>query len=178
MAGKAGKKQAQTNLAALSTLYRVAVPVVVLAFLKQLYLREGIGAWLRFAVLHAPMIGCVYVLDKSGRPQYDQKGKLLREGSDLSQPGGLTEYMFDLIYLSLFGDFGKILFSTNKLWYVLVLVPVYAGWKVYGLKNQLMPKQQQQQQQQQPGSTGEGSSKSKRQQKREKRGDKPQVKYR
>lgn len=175
MAGKAGKKQAQTNLAVLSRLYRVSVPVVALALLKQMYLRAGFGAWLQFALLHAPMMGCIYVLDKSGRPKFDPKGQLLREGSDLAQAGGLTEYLFDLVYLSLFGDVGKILFSTNRLWWVLLLVPVYAGWKLYGLKNQFMPKQQQDQQ---AAADPEGSAKSRRQQKREKRGEKPQVKYR
>ncbi|CCE90937.1 Snd2p TDEL_0C00480 [Torulaspora delbrueckii] len=178
MAGKAGKKQAQTNLAVLSRLYQVSLPIVALAILKQFYLGEGFGALLRFALLHVPMIGCIYVLDKSGRPHFDSKGKLLREGSDLSQTGGLTEYLFDLVYLSLFGDFGKILFSTNKLWYVLLLVPVYAGWKLYGLKNQFMQKQQQQQQQQQQAPQPEAEARSKRQQKREKRGDRPHVKYR
>lgn len=178
MAGKATKKQAQSNLAVLSGLYKVSLPIVALAMVRQGLAGSTFSQWLRFAVLHVPLAGCMYVLEKSGRPVFDAKGKIVKEGTDLSQAGGLVEYMFDLIYLSLFADVGQALFNTAKLWYVLVLIPIYAGWKLYGLKNQFLGPRG-------PtgGSSGEeptanGDSKSKRQIKREKRGNKAQVKYR
>lgn len=126
-----------------------------------------------------PLAGCVYVLDTSGRPRFDSKGKIVKEGMDLSQPGGLTEYMFDLVYLSLFGDIGRIVFNTNKFWYVLTLIPIFAGWKLYNLKNQLMGSSSSNE----AAAKGNGASspadtKSKRQMKREKKGDKVQTKYR
>ncbi|QLG72884.1 hypothetical protein HG535_0D05930 [Zygotorulaspora mrakii] len=179
MAGQAGKKQALSNSAALQSLYRVTVPIVILALLRS-WASSGIklGQLIKFALLHVPLIGCCYVLDKSGRPLYDAKGKIVKEGMDLSQAGGLTEYMFDVIYLSLFGDAGQILFNTRKLWYILLVVPAYAAYKLYHLKDQFM------------GNGGNGSGipkggaaavnedKSKRQAKREKRGDKNKVRYR
>lgn len=180
MAGKASKKQAQGNLDVLNKLYKVTVPVILLALIRTL-LSKNNNTWFKFIVLHIPIIACIYVLDKSGRPSYEYDGKskkIVKEGLDLSQEGGLTSYMFDLIYLSLFGDIGRILFDTNKFWFVLVIVvPIYVVYKLYGLKQQFMPggvpkyntKKE---------TIDEESSKSKRQMKKEKRGDKAQVKYR
>lgn len=175
MAGKATKKQAQANLAVLARLYKVSVPIVVLAMVRQWFGGASLAQWLRFALLHVPLAGCVYVLEKSGRPVFDAKGKIVKEGTDLAQAGGLVEYMFDLIYLSLFADVGRIVFNTGKFWYVLLLIPLYAGWKLYGLKNQFMGPARSASG---TDSAANGDSKSKRQLKREKRGNKAQVKYR
>lgn len=171
MAGKATKKQVQSNLSVLNGLYKVTLPIVVLAFLRTIFLSSD-KSWIKFIILHLPMIACIYVVDKSGRPHFDGNGKIVKEGIDLSQGGGLTEYLFDIIYLSLFGDIGRILLNTNKFWYVMLLCPVYIGYKLYGLKNQFM------------GNSGLSLSgrhkkpeqkpeepKSKRQLKREKKGD-------
>ncbi|QLL31810.1 hypothetical protein HG536_0B06780 [Torulaspora globosa] len=177
MAGKATKKQAQANLAVLSRLYKVSVPIVVLAMMRQWLGGASLSQWLRFAFLHVPLAGCVYVLEKSGRPVFDAKGKIVKEGTDLAQTGGLVEYMFDLVYLSLFADVGRIVFNTGKFWYVLLLVPLYAGWKLYGLKKQFMGPARSAEGNDSAAAAG-GDSKSKRQLKREKKGSKAQVKYR
>lgn len=181
MAGKASKKQAQSNLAVLKRLYTVAVPIITLAFLRLLFFNTNSGkisTWFRFVLSHVPLGGCVYVLDTSGRPRFDSKGKILKEGMDLLQPGGLTEYMFDLVYLSLFGDIGRIVFNTNKFWYVLIFIPIYAGWKLYNLKNQLMGGGSSSEAEAKGDTASSAETKSKRQMKREKKGDKVQMKYR
>lgn len=186
MAGNSSKKQAQSNLDVLNKLYKIAIPLVLLAFLRS-FVSSGENRWIRLLFLHAPLFGCLYVLDKSGRPTYtldlnSGKKKLVKEGMDLSQEGGLTAYMFDIIYLSLISDVGKILLNTNKLFYLsFVVVPIYIAYKLYGLKQQYFG-----------GGAGaktstgtpnvdtkqDADAKSKRQMKREKRGEKPQVKYR
>lgn len=176
MAGKASKKQVQANLAALSRLYKVSLPIVLLAALRQWFSGSSFSQWLKFAVLHLPIAGCIYVLEKSGRPTFDAKGKIVKEGIDLDQSGGLIEYMHDLIYLSLFADLGRIVFNTGKFWYVLFLIPIYAGYKIYGLKNQFLGPKSSNEPKGAPAANVE--SKSKRQLKREKRGDKAQVRYR
>lgn len=188
MAGKASKKQVQANLTVLKRLYTILVPIIGLAFLRLLFSNPNSGkfsTWFRFVLSHIPLAGCVYVLDTSGRPRFDSKGKIVKEGMDLSQPGGLTEYMFDLVYLSLFGDIGRIVFNTNKFWYVLVLIPIFAGWKLYNLKNQLMGSSSSNEAavkgnkgNSASSSSSSADTKSKRQMKREKKGDKVQMKYR
>lgn len=172
MGGKSSKKQAVTNKNVLFNLYKVSIPIVLLATLRNILTHDR--HWMKFILLHIPMLFCIYTLDKSGRPKYDENGKLLNEGIDLLQLGGLTEYIFDFIYLSLFGDLGKILLNTNKFWYILLCCPIYAGYKLYSIKHFI------------PGinskttqlSSEQEDIKSKRQIKREKRGDKQQYKYR
>lgn len=179
MAGKASKKQVQTNLTVLSNLYRVTIPVVTLSLLRMLFLSSNKKP-IKFILLHLPMFAGLYVIEKSGRPKYkvDAMGKktIASEGLDLnSNDGNLVEYLFDLIYLSLFGDFGRILFDTYKFWYVLWVCPVYVGFKLYGLKQQFMgggndKKSKKSREDKKPAE----EAKSKRQLKKEKRGD---VKY-
>ena len=40
-----------------------------------------------------------YQLESVGKPKFDERGGVLRTGSDLGQQG-LTEYMFDVLYLT------------------------------------------------------------------------------
>lgn len=187
MAGKASKKQVQTNIKILSDLYKIAVPVLVLSLLRAVYSKGTdatyTGTTFRWLLLNAPLLGSLYTVELSGRPRIivdPQTGskKIVKEGLDLSQSDGLLQYLFDLIYLSLFANVGRILFNSNKLWYVLWVCPIYICFKLYGLKQQYF------------GGSGSKNSakvddksedspvetKSKRQTKREKRGDN-QVKY-
>lgn len=173
MAGKSSKKQAQSNLLVLKNLYFATIPIVLLASTRQWISNRDFVNWIRFLIFQLPLLGCIYVLDSSGRPKYDSKHNLVREGLDLSQSGGLTEYMFDIIYLSLFGNLGHILFNTKKFWYSLILIPIYAIWKVYGLIPNLPTAKSRDGDRQSPK-----PAQSKRQTKLAKRQDKAQVKYR
>lgn len=175
MAGKSSKKLAVRNARTLNRLHAAVWSILAGALIRGLF--SG-GHWIRFITFNLPMVACVYVLESSGRPKHDPtNGKLVNEGLDLQQAGGLTDYMFDYVYLSLFGDVGILAFNTYKLWFAMLLCPGFVVYKLYGLKQQFFP-----------GSNGirEPSSdpvsqtgeKSKRQLKREKRGDKAQVKYR
>lgn len=175
MAGKATKKQAAANAQTLNQLFRVSVPILLLALLRTVF--SSNKSYVKYVMFNLPMCVSLYVLEKTGRPHYDDKGRVVREGMDLSQAGGMTEYMFDLIYLSLIANVGRILFDTNKWWYLMLLCPVYVGYKLYALKQQFFPSQGgandmvNDTQQAQP-------QKSKRQMKREKRGDDVKYKYR
>lgn len=174
MAGKATKKQAAANTQALNQLYKVAGPVLVLALLRTLW--SSNNSYIKYVMFNLPMCISLYILEKTGRPQYDAKGRVVREGMDLGQAGGMTEYMFDIIYLSIVANIGRIVFDTNKFWYLMLLCPVYVGYKLYSLKQQFFPGD--------PAPNGAvtqqepEAQKSKRQLKREKRGDEVKYKYR
>jgi len=60
-----------------------------------------------------------------GRPRY-QEGQLLRAGADLNQ-AGVTEYMFDIIYISWFVLVLSVV--TNLAWFLYLSVPAYAVYK-------------------------------------------------
>ena len=185
MAGKAAKKQSQQNTKILNDLYKVTIPIVSLALLRSIIWRSPettlFRALFNFLVLHIPLIVSIYVIDSSGRPKYgpvDSYGKksLISEGQDLSGSNNLFQYLFDVVYLSLFADIGRILFNSAKFWYVFLVCPVYVVYKVYSLKRQYLDSSS-------SAATAAGGAdsaaptKSKRQMKREKRGEN-QVKYR
>lgn len=185
MAGKASKKQVQTNIKILNDLYKLSVPIVVLSLLRAFYSKSSgstyVGTSTKWLLLNAPLLISIYVIELSGRPKGHrdpQTGskKIIKEGLDLSQNDGLLQYLFDLIYLSLFGNIGKILFNTNKFYYVLFLCPVYLCFKLYGLKQQYFGSGSKKAASPVKEDTDNKDTKSKRQMKREKKGDN-QVKY-
>ena len=187
MAGKAAKKQSQQNTKILNDLYKVTIPIVSLALLRSILWRATetslFRALFNFVLLHLPLAVSVYVIDSSGRPKYgpvDNYGKrpLISEGQDLSESDNLFQYLFDVVYLSLFADIGKILFNSAKFWYVFLLCPVYVVYKVYSLRRQYFGSSTSANANANASSDSNGApAKSKRQMKREKRGDN-QVKYR
>lgn len=65
-----------------------------------------------------------YQLESVGTPKFDEKGAVLKSGDDLGQ-SGLTEYMFDVIYLT-WGIQLLVAFTTTYAWwlYLLVLSPM------------------------------------------------------
>ncbi|EJS42790.1 YLR065C [Saccharomyces arboricola H-6] len=183
MAGKAGKKQASSNTKIIQDLYKQVFLFLGMAMVRLLisYKATTIGQWIKFMILNVPMFVAIYIIVISGKPKYDAK-RVVKQGIDLSDDTNLISYFFDLIYLSLFGNIGVITFRTFKFWWCLLLCPIYAGYKLYGLKNMIMPGvQQQAQSKDQSKNASEGQSKSKRQMKRDRRGDgdsKIKVKYR
>lgn len=187
MAGKASKKQVQTNTRILGNLYKASVPILLLSLARALYSRGAgatyTGTMLKWMLINVPLLGCLYTVEVSGRPHVvvDANGsrKIVKEGLDLSQTDGLLQYLFDVIYLSLFANCGRILFNTNKLWYILWIVPCYAAYKLYGLKQQFFgggSNNKKQESSKASSSAPAAETKSKRQMKREKKGEN-QVKY-
>lgn len=182
MAGKAGKKQAGSNTKIIQGLYKQVFLFLGMAFVRLLISRKAtFGQWIKLLILNVPMFTAVYIIVISGKPKYDGN-RVVKQGIDLNDDSNLISYFFDLIYLSLFGNIGVITFRTFKFWWCLLLCPIYAGYKLYGLKNMIMPgAQQQTQTDEQSKNASGGQSKSKRQLKREKRGDgdsKTKYKYR
>ncbi|WEJ96903.1 hypothetical protein PSN45_004448 [Yamadazyma tenuis] len=122
---------------------------------------------IHFATL-AIMIGFLKLRPKY---KYDSVGdydKLVSSGHDMNQ-SGLTEYMTDVIYFTWILDITVVALGSNKVWYLLLIIPGYAAFKLSGFIKGFFPSKQQQPEQasldpQKP------EGKSKRQQKLEKNG--------
>ena len=71
-------------------------------------LTAGLAGWLQFQ------------LESVGRPKYDSRGGLITSGSDLGQ-AGLTEYMFDVVYLT-WGIQLLVAFTTTYAWWLYLIV--------------------------------------------------------
>ncbi|KAI0390184.1 DUF788 domain-containing protein [Xylariaceae sp. FL0594] len=130
MAQKARKDRAKANAAALTNLHIGSIVVNVLFLLSNLLFKRK--SFLLYVLLSLPSFVCEYVLETTGRPKYDPSNNALKtSGEDLSAPG-LTEYMFDVIWVTwasvllviLFGNWGWLLWSV---------VPVYGLVKGFSL---------------------------------------------
>ncbi|GMM32167.1 Snd2 protein [Martiniozyma asiatica (nom. inval.)] len=186
MAGAADKKQAQRNRETLKSLHTFSGIVNVLVLLFFFILKRpttGVIYWLIFST---PAFIFEYIVESIGRPTYsiNEKGYeiLDRPGDDLQQEG-LTEYMFDIIYLTLIIDILMCVLGTMKVWWLLFAIPAFAMYKLSWLWKRFLPSLKgnkggpsAEEAEQKIGSGG----KSKRQQKMEKRAQKQQqqVRYR
>ncbi|SCU83472.1 LADA_0C11650g1_1 [Lachancea dasiensis] len=174
MAGKASKKQAQANVQALKQLHTVLGGVLSLVLLRLVFSSKK--RWFWMVILHLPAAACTYMLEKNGRPRFDSSGHVVREGMDLAQKG-LTEWMFDIVYLTLLADSGVVVFNTMKFWYVMLLVPVYIGYKLKGIAGPMLGGNNNARAPSESSTAPAAETKSKRQAKREKNGDKVRYKY-
>ncbi|KFG82083.1 DUF788 domain-containing protein [Metarhizium anisopliae] len=142
MAQKAKKDRAKSNSSALNTLHISSLTVNVLFLLSHFLFRSR--SLVAYGLFITPSIICEYVLEISGRPKYDAAtGALKTAGEDLSNPG-LTEYMFDVVWVTwasaivvmLFGNWGWLL------WTVVPAYGVYLGSGLLGMGKQKMAEMQ------------------------------------
>ncbi|RWA09155.1 hypothetical protein EKO27_g5947 [Xylaria grammica] len=161
MAQKARKDRAKANAAALKNLHIGTLTVNILfVFFHLLFKRRSLFL---YALLSVPSFVCEFVLESTGRPKYDPSTNSLKTaGEDLSAPG-LTEYMFDVIWVTwasvilvaLFGNWGWLLWSV---------VPAYGAFKGFNLLSATrgMTGLRQVQQQETGGAQAAGNRKQKR----------------
>ncbi|ROW12132.1 hypothetical protein VMCG_00183 [Cytospora schulzeri] len=130
MAQKAKKDRAKSNTEALKNLHLGAAVVNVL-FLLWHFLFKSRSLW-AYALLSAPSFICQFALEKAGRPSYEPStGALRNSGEDMSAPG-LTEYMWDVIWVTWACQILVMLFG-NWFWLIWAVVPAYGAYKGYGL---------------------------------------------
>lgn len=130
MAQKAKKDRAKSNAAALSNLHIGAAAVNGLFLAWSLLFRSR--SLLVYFLLSLPSFICQFTLEKAGRPKYDgATGALRSSGEDLAAPG-LTEYMWDVVWVTWACQVLVLLFG-NWLWLVWAVVPAYGAYKGYGL---------------------------------------------
>lgn len=130
MAQKARKDRAKSNTAALNNLH-VGSLVVNIAFLLFwiLFRSRSLLAWF---ILSAPSIICQFTLERTGRPSYDAStGALKSSGEDLTA-SGLTEYMFDVVWVT-WGSAVLVILLGNWAWLVWAIVPAYGAFKGYSM---------------------------------------------
>jgi len=130
MAQKAKKDRAKSNISTLNNLHIGTLSVNALFLLFNLIIkRRSLLVYFLFSI---PCLVAEYILETTGRPKYDATTKALKDaGEDLAAPG-LTEYMFDIIWVTWASLIAVIAFG-NWGWIVWTVVPVYGAYKGYGL---------------------------------------------
>ena len=130
MAQKAKKDQAKANAATLKQLHICALTANGLFLAFNLFIRRrSIPAYI---LLSIPAFIAEFILERSGRPKYDPNTKALRNaGEDLAAPG-LTEYLFDVVWITWISLVAVMVFG-NWGWVIYSVVPLFAIYKGYGL---------------------------------------------
>ncbi|KAK6067308.1 hypothetical protein SCUP234_11683 [Seiridium cupressi] len=129
MAQKARKDRAKSNAEALKNLHLGTLIVNTLFVLSNLLFKRR--SLLFYIILSIPAFICEYILESTGRPKYDPSTKALRNaGEDLNAPG-LTEYMWDIIWVT-WASVIAVIFFGNGGWLLWVAVPVFAVIKGWG----------------------------------------------
>ncbi len=130
MAQKAKKDRAKSNAAALNNLHIGALIVNAVFLLFYVVFRSR--SLVLFGIMSVPSFLCEFMLERAGRPRFDPNtGALRASGEDLSA-AGLTEYMFDVVWVT-WGTVVLVVLFGNKLWFLWAIVPAYGAYKGYGL---------------------------------------------
>ncbi len=133
MAKKAIKDLAKANTATLNNLHLISLSInVVFLLFRFLFRSRSLILYLLFSI---PAILCEYILESSGRPKYTTTSSgsstLKSPGEDLAAPG-LTEYMFDVVWVTWAALVAVMLFG-NWGWLLWTVVPIYGAVKGVGL---------------------------------------------
>lgn len=141
MAGASEKKRAIRNIETLFSVHKLSLIVNAVCILCLFLLKRPSFGKKWYFIYSVPAWGCQYVVERTGRPTYEIDGEgrrvLVRAGEDLQQPG-LTEYMFDVIYLTLGIDVLMCVFGSMKVYYLLLLIPGYAAWRLRGVASMVL----------------------------------------
>ncbi|KAK4231559.1 hypothetical protein QBC38DRAFT_225540 [Podospora fimiseda] len=130
MAQKARKDRAKANEAALKNLHLGSLIVNGLFLLLNFVFRSR--SLLTWFILSIPSFICQFTLEKTGRPTYDPNTKALKSsGEDLSS-AGLTDFMFDIIWVTWGAAILAALFG-NWAWFLWSVVPAYGLYKGYSM---------------------------------------------
>lgn len=130
MAQKAKKDLAKANTSTLNNLHIGTLSIHGLFLVFNFLLRRR--SLLTYVLLSLPSLVAEYILETTGRPKRDPTTKALKgSGEDLSAPG-LTEYMFDVIWVT-WASLIAVMLIGNWGWMLWAVVPVYGLYKGYGL---------------------------------------------
>lgn len=126
MAGAGAKKRAEDNARTMRTIGIYILVCAAMHGIVRLYLKHSSADWTSWAAFAATMLvqGFCYVsIVAVGRPTY-QNGMLIDGGGDLGK--GMISYYFDVLYVT--GFVQVLACFTSYAWYVLAVVPIYAGY--------------------------------------------------
>lgn len=130
MAQKARKDRARSNTVALNNLHIGSLVVNGLFLLLHYFLRTRSLFW--WFLVSIPAFACQFALERTGRPSYDPStGALKSSGEDLASQG-LTEYMFDVIWVT-WATVVLVTLFGNWFWMTWAIVPAFGAYKGYGL---------------------------------------------
>ncbi|BFZ56499.1 hypothetical protein PYCC9005_003546 [Savitreella phatthalungensis] len=132
MARQAEKQLAKNNATKIAGMRKIAACINLAFILIRLVWQYGSTNKKTFALYfltNIVAIGVQLQLERIGKPCFAPDGTLLSPGDDLSQ-AGVTEYLFDFIYLTWI-VFALVAAVTDYAWTLYLLIPCYAVVKIW-----------------------------------------------
>lgn len=130
MAQKAKKDRAKANTAALNNLHIGTLTMNGLFIIYNILIRRR--ALLPYIILSIPCLIAEFVLESTGRPKHDPVTKALKSSGEDLAAEGLTEYMFDVVWIT-WGCLVAVVAFGNWGWIIWSLLPMYGAYKLFGL---------------------------------------------
>ncbi|KAG8681899.1 hypothetical protein FRC08_015337 [Ceratobasidium sp. 394] len=133
MANASAKKVASQNEVAIRNLQMGMLIANVLHWLLRILLRRPIlarGPTILYVLTLAPTVVLYRHLTTIGLPRREPNtGALISPGEDLAQPG-ITEWCWDIIYVTWACAVGSGLLGS-WVWWLYLVIPLYAGFMLY-----------------------------------------------
>ncbi|KAI9428682.1 hypothetical protein H4582DRAFT_2107612 [Lactarius indigo] len=107
------------------------IPMIIRILFRGQTLRDSKKAVIFYSLSLALSQFLYQHLKKLGTPRRDSTGNLVSSGEDLNQPG-MTEWMFDILYIAWFAQVGTAVFG-EWLWWIYLVIPTFVIYKLWGL---------------------------------------------
>lgn len=135
MASLSSKRLASANEKTLNDLHILSIAINALTLISLFAFGRPKNKWI-YMVFSAPSFALQYLLERFGRPIYNTDRSnghrtLIKSGDEINNTG-LYEYMFDMIYITWLCDILMLCFGSNYVWLLLLIIPAFAGYKVFG----------------------------------------------
>ncbi|KZP24601.1 putative opsin [Athelia psychrophila] len=134
MANASQKRIASQNEKTVKTLQLGMILPTLLHFLLRLLFRRSSlppskTSLAVYILAYIPTFFLTRYLENIGTVKRDASGTLISSGEDLAQ-GGITEWCFDIIYVTWACQIGSGAFG-NKVWYLWLVIPAYGGFMLW-----------------------------------------------
>ncbi|KAK7206672.1 hypothetical protein BZA70DRAFT_288141 [Myxozyma melibiosi] len=130
MANASVKKRAVANAQALKSLHTYA-GAINLVYLLSYFVLHRPASLKPFVIFSIPAWIIEYQLERIGRPKFNPaNGSLVSAGDDLHQ-AGLTEWLFDIVYVTLACDILAVIIGRSWVWFLYLVIPLYGSYMAY-----------------------------------------------
>ncbi|KAI0303179.1 DUF788-domain-containing protein [Russula brevipes] len=136
MANASAKRIASQNEAAIKNMLYGHVlgnllPLLIRVLFQWQTFRQSKKAIVLYSISVALSQFLYHHLKKMGTPRRDSTGNLLSPGDDLNQPG-MTEWIFDILYISWFAQVGSAILG-EWFWWIYVVIPTFVIYKLWNV---------------------------------------------
>ncbi|KAM0846187.1 hypothetical protein ACQ4PT_053355 [Festuca glaucescens] len=135
MANQGAKKIVEKNKQRMDLLWRIILGSNIFYIVVRMAIMYSSFTWKHWfglVVTSAAYFLSYKQLASMTKPEYSESGEkeLLSAGYDM-RTGGISEYLEDVIYITVFVQLASII--SGKFWWTYLVIPAFGGYKIFGL---------------------------------------------